>query len=938
MKKGLALGALMAFLITGSAYAAPVFGTPGLVLDASNPVSIEGSKDYIPVTGDAISGFGSVTVTGDLYAASRDNNALTVKNNAVFQAVDGKAFVSAENITLNAAKSYVEQTVPGVSGDVFETAPTIVKVANGNAIQAYDSVTVEAKNNMNLYANNRVIRALGENTKVNLNAKNIYMNAYAEHVDAEGFKLADDAAIKVTGGAKLVVNATEDVVLDAAGSGELFTGIKAEKSNVEVYGKNVDINVSNADGEVRGVNAREGSTIKLGNEATETVSVVVKGQDGYGILAQDLKSKVIVDGKALEITGTGDVVGILAQNRTEGYPFMNDDAEVEPTKLVASVVVGENTTTNIKIAGENGIGIGAMSDGIVDVKGNLFVTAENAILARGNAIVNVNEAGNKTVQLDGDIFFDYDQYTSGSGIDADVNVKLTNENSWLKGNIQKDDVPAGVNGNVTGMNLELSNGATWVTDEASFVNNLEVNNGKIVIEGSERGLFVLGSAPAITVDTLTGSGMEVELANGKAEAGTIVVENEVDPEMYVGVTTYGVSMNTKEANAKGKYIVQAAGEGIVDQINAKDTFISGDVVFKADKAGKLEVAETTLKGDLNVAGKLNAADVVVGDVSITDKFAEVDGKFEAAKEQLKEAEKYVAEKFEEVEAGYKTADAELQANINAEAQAREEADNQLQANIDAEAQARQEADIRLQEQIDANAANIAANASNIEKNAQDIAKVEADYKAADALLSDAIENVAGDVADTKAQVEDNKAAIEQNAQDIANETAAREAADKQLQQKLDKESVDRQIADAKERAERAEADANLQANIDQEVADRKAAVQAEAEAREAADKAIREDMTNAVNRLDNRIDKVDAKIDKVGAMAAAMASLKTMGYDPEAPTEIAVGVGQYRNETGIAIGAFHYPNKNFMLNFSLSTAGDEVMGGVGATWKIGRKK
>ncbi|WP_405379588.1 ESPR-type extended signal peptide-containing protein [Phascolarctobacterium sp.] len=98
------------------------------------------------------------------------------------------------------------------------------------------------------------------------------------------------------------------------------------------------------------------------------------------------------------------------------------------------------------------------------------------------------------------------------------------------------------------------------------------------------------------------------------------------------------------------------------------------------------------------------------------------------------------------------------------------------------------------------------------------------------------------------------------------------------------------------------------------------------------------ELRDEVGRLDNRIDKVDAKIDKVGAMAAAMASLKTMGYDPEAPTEIAVGVGQYRNETGLAIGAFHYPNKNFMLNFSLSTAGDEVMGGVGATWKIGRKK
>lgn len=73
-------------------------------------------------------------------------------------------------------------------------------------------------------------------------------------------------------------------------------------------------------------------------------------------------------------------------------------------------------------------------------------------------------------------------------------------------------------------------------------------------------------------------------------------------------------------------------------------------------------------------------------------------------------------------------------------------------------------------------------------------------------------------------------------------------------------------------------------------------------------------------------------------MTAAMANLKTIGYDPETPTEIAVGTGQYRDETGLAIGAFHYPNKDSMLNFSVSTAGDEVMGGVGATWKIGRKK
>lgn len=96
-------------------------------------------------------------------------------------------------------------------------------------------------------------------------------------------------------------------------------------------------------------------------------------------------------------------------------------------------------------------------------------------------------------------------------------------------------------------------------------------------------------------------------------------------------------------------------------------------------------------------------------------------------------------------------------------------------------------------------------------------------------------------------------------------------------------------------------------------------------------------VTSEVNRLDNRISKVEDRIDKVGAMSAAIANLRTMGYDPTAPTEIAVGIGQYRSETGAALGLFHYPNRDFMLSLSVSTSGDEVMGGIGATWKFGRK-
>ena len=100
------------------------------------------------------------------------------------------------------------------------------------------------------------------------------------------------------------------------------------------------------------------------------------------------------------------------------------------------------------------------------------------------------------------------------------------------------------------------------------------------------------------------------------------------------------------------------------------------------------------------------------------------------------------------------------------------------------------------------------------------------------------------------------------------------------------------------------------------------------------------DMVEADVILDREISRVDGledRIDKVGAMSAAIANLRTMGYDPAAPTEVAVGVGQYRDETGMALGLFHYPNRDFMLSLSVSTSGDEYMGGIGATWKFGRK-
>jgi len=68
------------------------------------------------------------------------------------------------------------------------------------------------------------------------------------------------------------------------------------------------------------------------------------------------------------------------------------------------------TFINVKSASEDqAAALVAMSQGILRVNGNLYATGGKAIVARGNAIIRINESNTKTVQLTGDIDFNYDK-------------------------------------------------------------------------------------------------------------------------------------------------------------------------------------------------------------------------------------------------------------------------------------------------------------------------------------------------------------------------------------------------------------------------------------------------------------------------------------------------------------------------------------------------
>lgn len=268
------------------------------------------------------------------------------------------------------------------------------------------------------------------------------------------------------------------------------------------------------------------------------------------------------------------------------------------------------------------------------------------------------------------------------------------------------------------------------------------------------------------------------------------------------------------------------------------------------------------------------------------------------------------------------ADAGLASDIKDETLNREAADNEIKADLAQETNDRIVADkieSTIREQMDEQLQE------NIEAEAEK--REQADNQIKNDLKQETIDRIAGDNALNNAI---NKETVEREAadtlirEDLAQETNDRIEADKQLQQSID---IQREVIGAGSTDELKGAysgtnyikDANNMAEADV-ILDREIS-----------------NVNSRVDGIENRVDGLEDRIDKVGAMSAAIANLRTMGYDPAAPTEVAVGVGQYRDETGMALGLFHYPNRDFMLSLSVSTSGDEYMGGIGATWKFGRK-
>ena len=100
------------------------------------------------------------------------------------------------------------------------------------------------------------------------------------------------------------------------------------------------------------------------------------------------------------------------------------------------------------------------------------------------------------------------------------------------------------------------------------------------------------------------------------------------------------------------------------------------------------------------------------------------------------------------------------------------------------------------------------------------------------------------------------------------------------------------------------------------------------------DEAMR-NTSSEVNRVARGLDRLDSRVNKVGAHAAALAALHPLDYDRDNKLDFAAGIGGYRGQKALAVGAFYRPNSRTMLSLGGSTGGGENMINFGVSVKTG---
>ena len=579
LKRSLALGALMAFVITGSAMAAElVSGNTAIGVgdyEVTSDVEISGSER--PMMG--YQNLGNPGGEGFVKVNVNDGKMLTVISNNGATDADTTGAVSNVKITGNGIIDIQGKgNASGLGyGAINEIVAQSIKISSDNAWAIYtgygntEKQTLSADTINISGAKHAVYSAKGDIT-----IKDFTLLTVNGNNDAGGLVSNGNGTIHVTG-TKTVIKGTANSALAALGGSTLNVtvddleaianklgtetgparkqGAIAADGNANIYlnvKDSLTVNVKESAygkdvyGIIAGKNGQGSGTVNINagtnDNDTAVIKINVSGDDATGIFARKCDnsaevSSVVINGKSLTVNANYNEDGTI-DNSKAGYGIWVANGTSNNSTNTTNVTINTASTTI-----NAGTGLVNFSEGKLDIKNDLTVNSTVALDTRGNAVTNINADGNGTVKMTGDIVFGY-ATNSGTGINADVNITLSNEESYLNGDIYKDttQLPDGVLSrdetldDVSKMKLTINKGI-WTPDGGvdSFVNTLNINDGVLYIKDGNDKKVEVGTTDG--GEGWKGSGT-VNFENpDNAVAGQVVVTKDQNAEITVATSS-----------------------------------------------------------------------------------------------------------------------------------------------------------------------------------------------------------------------------------------------------------------------------------------------------------------------------------------------------------------------------------------------------------------
>lgn len=392
------------------------------------------------------------------------------------------------------------------------------------------------------------------------------------------------AAGAATATAKILINGTDYTdTADINCTGAVDFGVYTNAATGTFTGKK--LNVSTTPGELGGGNVglwatstspesarsvinfgQTGTTESIDIEVTdnssmEEISIGVYSSGGQ----EEVGGEINLSAETVTIKGhsnSGWIYGIYAQNTTTTTEYDQAVIDINAGKTYIDVTSGQPGRADAIVA---------MSQGIINIESDLYVNTQGgngyAIVTRGDSTIAINTSGTHIVQMNGDINFNYDKKTSGTRVDADVDITLNGADSYWNGNtlISWDEKPDDSKLTVSEMTLTVKDGATWTptaieeTADQKYtpLNNLILDDGNIdVNKGVE-----------IAIDKVSGTGYlanegTVTLTSGALEGRT---ENagiiNLDPDASISNVTFVKGDGVAGQNVPGKGFISVDAEG-----------------------------------------------------------------------------------------------------------------------------------------------------------------------------------------------------------------------------------------------------------------------------------------------------------------------------------------------------------------------------------------